>query len=201
MQLRPWFYNLLYRLHAAPWDKQVRQVLVELVESGRLDPASLPTVLDLGCGTGAESAYLASHGFSRVDGVDFSPVAIRQARRRAEAAGVTGRCHFHQADLTAGPPSGLAARYDLICDFGTVDDLAGSQRQAAAALITRLCRPGGKVLEFAFQADKAELSRPARLTPMFAPGEEKELYSGAFDIEYLPTRPRTVMLLMTRRPV
>ena len=35
MRLPPLFYDVLYQLNAAPWDKVVRPVLVELVESGR----------------------------------------------------------------------------------------------------------------------------------------------------------------------
>lgn len=199
MRLRPWFYNLLYRLNIAPWDKELRSQLVELVESGRLDPAELPRVLDLGCGTGAEAVYLAEMGFGPVLGVDFSPVAVRQARSRAEVAGVADRCSFTQADVTAGPIEGAADAYDLVLDFGALDDTVGEQRLAFAAAIHRLCRPGGKVLLFCFQADRSELPAPARMTPMLAPGEEKELFAQAFDIEYLPSRPRTTTLLMTRR--
>lgn len=199
MRLRPWFYNTLYRFHLAPWDKEVRPQLVDLVESGRLRPEELPRVLDLGCGTGAESVYLAGKGFGPVVGVDFSPVALRRARARARSAGVADRCTFTQADVTAGPIPGLADSYDLICEFGMLDDTVGEERLAVARAIHRLSRPGGKVLLWAFQADKSQLSGSAKLTPMLAPGEEKELFGDAFDLEYLPTRPRTLMLLMTRR--
>ncbi|MGQ0841977.1 class I SAM-dependent methyltransferase [Actinokineospora sp.] len=199
MRLRPWFYNTLYRLKMAPWDKEVRPVLVELVETGRLDPTEIRAAVDLGCGTGAEVVYLAAQGFQRVDGVDFSPVAIRQARARAKAAGVGDRCGFHRADLTAATVPGLAPGYDLVCDFGALNDTVGEARLAVAALITRLCKPGGRALLWAFQGDKAELPAAARMAPMIAPGEEKELFGETFDIEYLPTRPRTAMLLMTRR--
>ncbi|MEO3777941.1 class I SAM-dependent methyltransferase [Micromonospora sp. B11E3] len=199
MRLRPWFYNTLYRFNAAPWDKEVRPQLVELVEAGRLTPTELPRVLDLGCGTGAESVYLAGRGFGPVVGVDFSAVGLRRARARAEAAGVTDRCTFVQADVTAGPIPGLADSYDLICEFGMLDDTQGEERLAVARAIHRLSRPGGKVLLWAFQADKEQLKGGAKMAPMIAPGEERELFGEAFELEYLPTRPRTLMLLMTRR--
>ncbi len=199
MRLRPWFYNALYRMNLAPWDKEVRPVLKELVSSGRLSPAELPTAVDLGCGTGAEAVYLAAQGFGPVLGVDFSPVAVRRGQARARAAGVGERCQFLRADLTAATVPGLADQYDLVCDFGALNDTVGAQRVAVAELIRRITRPGGKVLLWCFQADKAELPAPARMTPMIAPGEEKELFAETFDIEYLPTRPRSAMLLMTRR--
>lgn len=201
MRLRPWFYNTLYRFNVAPWDKEVRPTLVELVDTGRLDPARYPSVIDLGCGTGAEVVYLASKGFAPVVGVDFSPVALRRARARAHAAGVAERCAFHQADLTADAVPGTDRQYDLVCDFGATDDNQGADRRTVAALIGRITRPGGKVLSWCFQADKATLPAPARMTPMLAPGEEKELFADLFDIEYLPSRPRTAMFLMTRKPL
>ncbi|MFF5173719.1 class I SAM-dependent methyltransferase [Micromonospora sp. NPDC000089] len=199
MRLRPWFYNTLYRLNLAPWDKEVRPQLTELVESGRLNPGELPRALDLGCGTGAEAVYLARQGFAPVVGVDFSPVALRRARARAAAAGVGDRCTFTEADLGAGPVPGLADSYDLICDFGALNDTEGEARAAVARAIHRLSRPGGKVLIWCFQGDKNELKGGAKMAPMIAPGEEKELFGDAFDLEYLPTRPRTLLLLMTRR--
>lgn len=199
MKLRPGFYNTLYRLNLAPWDKEVRPELPDLIGSKRLDPAELPSAIDFGCGTGAEAVYLAQHGFGPVLGVDFSPVAVKKAKARAQAAGVADRCDFVHADLTAGPVPGAAAQYDLVCDFGALNDLEGEARLAVAGKIRDLCRPGGKSLIFCFQGDKEALSGPAKMTPMIAPGEEKELFGDAFDIEYLPTRPRTVMLLMTRR--
>lgn len=199
MRLRPWFYNTLYRLNMAPWDKEVRPILQELVESGRLTPDEFPSAVDLGCGTGAEAVYLATQGFRPVAGVDFSPVAVKRAQARARAAGVEEHCTFLRADLGKSPVPGLAGQYDLVCDFGALNDMVGEARQAVAGTIRSLTRPGGKALLWCFQADRESLPAPARMTPMIAPGEEKELFGDSFDIEYLPTRPRTVMLLMTRR--
>ncbi|QSB13989.1 methyltransferase domain-containing protein [Natronosporangium hydrolyticum] len=199
MRFRPGFYNTLYRLKVAPWDTGCRPVLTELVDAGRLTPADYPAVADLGCGTGAESVYLASKGFDPVVGVDFSPVAIRRATARAEAAGVAHRCHFYQADLTAPEVPGMTRTFDLICDFGVVDDTEQEDREAAVRLIHRISRPGSVVLIWAFQGDKSKKRWPATIAPMLAPGEEKALFGECFDIEYLPTRPNTLMLWMTRR--
>ena len=46
--------------------------------------------LDLGCGFGRATIYLAYRGW-RMDGVDFIPQAIAIAQQRAETAGVAGR--------------------------------------------------------------------------------------------------------------
>ena len=83
--MRRSLYDLLYRV-GAPWDGPPRVELVRLVEGGALTPARLPPgrALDLGCGTGANLRYLASHGFE-VTGVDFSTVALKVAHQRAAA--------------------------------------------------------------------------------------------------------------------
>ncbi|HET7089774.1 MAG TPA: methyltransferase domain-containing protein [Anaerolineae bacterium] len=63
-----WFYDLSYRFSKPDWDTGLTppEVIAE-VENGR----SPGRALDLGCGTGTHTIYLAQHGFSVV-GVDFS---------------------------------------------------------------------------------------------------------------------------------
>jgi SAM-dependent methyltransferase len=63
--------------------------------------ATYPRVLDLGCRTGANVVELPRRGFDAT-GMDFSPVTLDEARARAREAGVTDRCRFPEADLTAG---------------------------------------------------------------------------------------------------
>lgn len=79
MSLRRWFFDLRYLRGRAPWDTGVTPPeVVDLIEGARLPPGR---ALDLGCGTGTNTIYLARHGWEVV-GVDFSAVAIRRARRR-----------------------------------------------------------------------------------------------------------------------
>ena len=71
----------------------------------------LPTsgeALDLACGFGAASVWLAERGLS-VSGVDVSAVAIEQAQDLAVRHGVTDRCRFSVADLDDGLPPGPPA--------------------------------------------------------------------------------------------
>ena len=65
-------------------------------DRGRARPARRQS-LDIGCGTGDNSIYLAKHGW-QVTGVDFVAKAVDKARAKAAAdkAAVT----FHQADVT-----------------------------------------------------------------------------------------------------
>lgn len=176
-------YDLMYRFWA-PWDATgVRSDLVALLDSGRVDPERFPRSIDLGCGTGANVVYLAERGFDAT-GVDFSPVALEKARARAESAGV--ECRFVEADLT-GDVSDLAT-FDLLTDFGTLDDLQGEARSAMARSFTALARPGAQLLMYCFYGAREDLpwinfGGPSRIYPGLEPGEVEELFAEAWEIE------------------
>ena len=180
-------YDLLYRF-GAPWEGDPRSELVGLVESGRLNPSSMPRAIDLGCGSGANSVFLAEHGFD-VTGVDFSPVALRKAAALAAEHGVSPT--FVQGDLTARPIHGVDGRFNLVVDYGTLDDLKGARRDAMAATITRLAGPGATFLLWCFCAEPSELplisfNGPSRLSGALTEKEIARMFAAGFSIERLP---------------
>ena len=72
----------------AVWtNKEPLKELVELVESGKVKPCK---VIDIGCGEGYYSIYLAKKGFD-VLGIDISEKAIEYAKQNAKQAGVNIR--------------------------------------------------------------------------------------------------------------
>ena len=137
-------YDLMYRARLARlfWSRVARPEIRQLVEGGACDPIRMappsggpPRAIDLGCGEGAVSVYLAEHGFQTV-GVDFSGAALRLARQAARRAGIDdGRLRFVQADLAAPSIPGVEGPFDLLVDYGTLDDLGADERRRAAALI------------------------------------------------------------------
>jgi SAM-dependent methyltransferase len=184
-------YDLLYRF-GAPWEGGPRSELVSLVESGRLDPANMPRAIDLGCGSGANSVFLVEHGFD-VTGVDFSPVALGKARALASEHGVTAT--FVQGDLTAAHISGTDGPFDLLVDYGTLDDLKGARRDAMAATIIRLAKPGAIFLLWCFCAEPSDLplisfNGPSRLSGALTEREIARMFAKDFSIERLPEPPR-----------
>jgi SAM-dependent methyltransferase len=118
--------------------------LPEMIDVSRMllrllgDPApSAPSVLELGCGSGALSVALVERGATRADGIDLSPDMIAAARERATQAGVTESTTFTQGD---GAQMELAA-HDwvvldrVICCYPHMDRLLGNALAAAGGRI------------------------------------------------------------------
>lgn len=73
--------------------------LIEMVQQWPVTPGS---ALDIGCGTGDNAIWLAQQGFT-VTGIDFSELAIQQAKEKAEKKTVT--CRFEVMDFLRSPVS------------------------------------------------------------------------------------------------
>jgi cyclopropane fatty-acyl-phospholipid synthase-like methyltransferase len=117
--------------------------LAELVESGRIAPGR---AIDLGCGVGNEAIYLASNGFD-VTGVDFSSTAIRIARDKADAASV--EVTFIEDDLTN--LRHIGGTFDLVVDYGALNDLTQQERDLYMSNVLPLTRPGSRFLLMCFE--------------------------------------------------
>jgi SAM-dependent methyltransferase len=87
------------------WSGRVNVQFADVV--GDLTPGR---ALDLGCGEGADSVWLAERGWTVV-AVDISDTALGRAREAASARGVADRIEFAQRDLSEGLPEGS---FDLI---------------------------------------------------------------------------------------
>ena len=140
------WYRLLYRLGVTPWTRdEPPPELTELVEGdGALAPGR---ALDVGCGDGRDSVYLARLGW-RVTGVDFVPRALEAARRRARDAGV--EVQWLEADVTRLDEAGVEPGFDLVYDRGCFHGLPPSARDACASGLTELAAPGATMLLMGF---------------------------------------------------
>lgn len=95
------------------------------------------TALDLGCGAGSYSIFMAQRGY-RVTALDFMPQAVAMARERATAAGV--EVAVEQADVTRFEHPGP---FDLILDVGCLHGIPDALRPAYRQQILRWLAPGG----------------------------------------------------------
>lgn len=116
--------------------------LVKLSIDGRI---SNGRAITLGCGVGRETIYLAKNGFD-VIGVDFSPTAIKRARRQAQAEGV--EVPFVLDDLTN--LRHVSGNFDLVTDFGALNDMNSGARDLYMGSMLPLTHPGSFFLLFCF---------------------------------------------------
>jgi SAM-dependent methyltransferase len=118
--------------------------------------------LDLACGRGAASVWLARLGLE-VLGVDISRVALDRARGLAARFGVSGRCRFQLADLDLGLPSSPPAEVVLCHMF--------RDRRLYGPIMERL--KGGGLLAMAVLSEVDAEPGPFRA----GPGELKSAFA------------------------
>ncbi len=182
MASRHTLFQIFYRIGFTPWDGHpIAQTLQGLIE-GTGDTPALPTgsALDLGCGTGDSSIYLAQHGW-KVTGVDFVPKALSKAR--AKAAGLP--INFVPADVTQLSRASIGTGFQLIVDNGCLHNMSDDDRAAYVREVSAVAAPGARLLIVAFLpggrfgvrgVDPAEMER--RFTPawtLLSAGNEREL--------------------------
>ncbi len=171
-------YELWYRWGTPPWSGAPREELIQLVESGRLQPGR---AIDLGCGIGDNWIFLAKHGFNAV-GVDFAASAIRKAQDRALAAGVD--VEFHVDNLTG--LQHVDGTFDLLVDYGTFDDLKKKDRAPYVETVRKLIQPGTKFLFWCFEWELRRWERCMTVVlrpfgpPALEPGEVEKYFGGLF---------------------
>ena len=179
-------FRLFYRLGFTPWDGHpIAKNLQDLVEE-------LPAgkALDLGCGTGDSSIYLAQHGW-KVTGVDYVPQALEKAR--AKAAATSAPVDFVRADVTRLSQENIGTNFGLIVDNGCLHNMSDGDRNAYVREVTAVAAPGARLLIVAFLpggrfgvrgAHQAEMER--RFTSswtLLSTGSERQL-----DQEQTPAR-------------
>jgi SAM-dependent methyltransferase len=148
-------YRLLYRVGLGFWQRSAPPAeLVALVEGpSKLRPGR---ALELGCGTGTHTIYLATHGWD-VAAVDTVPKALGTARRKAAAAGVAPR--FIEGDVTRLQDVGVGDGYDLVPDFGCFHTLPEDRRPAYVNGVSGAAAPGSTLLLYGFK-------RPPKAAPI-----------------------------------
>src|SRR5262249_29166992 len=125
-----------YRKGETPWDTgRPSSELVRVLAEEGIKPGK---AVELGCGTGTNAVWLATQGFE-VTTLDLSPLAVEQARRRAEGAGVGG--DFLVGDVLS-PPGELAGPFDFVFDRGCYHVVRREDVGAYLRTLESLTRPG-----------------------------------------------------------
>jgi len=135
-----------YRTGELPWDTGRPDLhLVSLISKW---PLVRGKALDIGCGTGTNSLWLARQGFEAT-GLDVSAEAIAQARQRAGAQEVD--CTFVCDDFLTSDMAANSLAFAF--DRGCLHTIAGEQRGGFVKKVAKLLLPGGLWLSLIGNAD------------------------------------------------
>jgi cyclopropane fatty-acyl-phospholipid synthase-like methyltransferase len=135
------FFELHYLLGSPRWDTGISPP--ELI--AYLDQHQAGRAIDLGCGTGTNLITIASRGWD-VTGIDVSYLAIRQAKQKAKAAGVS--VHVQRGEVSR--LEGITGPFDLALDIGCFHNLNEDERVEYQNSISRVLHPGGIYLLYSW---------------------------------------------------
>ena len=127
------------------------------------------TVLDLGCGTGRNSNYLADLG-NTVIGIEISPTALGVAQAQAQELGVM--VDYRRGDI--GEPYDIPAEsIDIILDVTASNSLDEQGRAVYLREMDRVLKPGGYIF---VRALCKEGDKNVKALLQDSPDKEKDTY-------------------------
>jgi ubiquinone/menaquinone biosynthesis C-methylase UbiE len=101
-------------------------------------------ILDLGCGTGIDAAYLARAGH-QIHAIDLSPAMLHSARRRLNGEGLTNEVTLELGALEDLPQLTELRPFDgAISNFGAINCVKNLRE--VALRLAELIRPGGRLV-------------------------------------------------------
>ncbi|MBU0983044.1 MAG: class I SAM-dependent methyltransferase [candidate division Zixibacteria bacterium] len=176
-------------LDTIPWNlSEPPRLLVGAIESGRITPCR---TVDLGCGAGNYSVWLAGQGFD-VTGIDISAEAIQHARDLAIREDEP--CEFVVADLL-GDVSAYHNSFDLALDWEVLHHVFPEDRPRFVENVWQLLRRDGLYFSLCFSLEDPAFGGEGsyRTTPLgtilyFSSQEElRALFAPKFEIIELAT--------------
>ncbi|QOV21951.1 methyltransferase domain-containing protein [Anabaenopsis elenkinii] len=146
--------------------KNRRQAQIDLIEEvlnwSRVQTAE--NILDVGCGIGGSSLYLAGKFNAQATGITLSPVQAARAKERAQDAGLSGRTQFQVADAQAMPFPDDS--FDLVWSLESGEHMPDKTQFLQECY--RVLKPGGKLILVTW------CHRPTQNAPLTA-DEQKHL--------------------------
>ncbi|MGB2756592.1 MAG: class I SAM-dependent methyltransferase [Acidimicrobiia bacterium] len=201
MNLHQKVFQRLYRqaptVESLPWHRDEPPALLETAVAQRTQKGR---ALDLGCGEGEYSAYLAEQGFTVV-GIDFIPAALAAAKERADKANV--HVKFHEANILEYAPD---QPFDLVLDSGCLHHLPNSKVSDYRTKLDTWLAPGGDfiLVHFAHRPRVPWIpGGPRHMTrvetvKLFAPLELQAYDETHFDVPFPMGRMRAGVYWFTR---
>lgn len=157
-------------------EKNRRQAQIDLIEEllqwGRVQQAE--NILDVGCGIGGSSLYLAEKFNAAATGITLSPVQARRACERAVEFGLQDRTNFQVADALNMPFEDNS--FDLVWSLESGEHMPDKQKFLQECY--RVLKPGGKLILVTW------CHRPTGELPLSA--EEQKHLEQIYEVYCLP---------------
>jgi SAM-dependent methyltransferase len=134
----------------------VKRLLAYIAEH---EPTLGKNVIDLGCGIGRNSIYLAEQGY-KVTAVDFAETAIEMFRQTLVDHPPAERIDLRQVNLAQRLPFDDDA-FDFAIDIVTTMTLTQNELPGFEAELRRVVRPGGMFLTYVLSSDDGFLEATA----------------------------------------
>lgn len=134
MVMRKFYRQAEGRPERLPWHREQPSALLAAVVSAR---GGQGRVLDVGCGAGVLSVWMAQRGMN-VTGLDLFPEAIAMARAVADGKGV--KAEFVCADLFSYRPE---RPFEVVYDSGCLHSLVGGDLGSYKRQVLRWLAEGG----------------------------------------------------------
>jgi len=117
--------------------------------------------LDLGCGSGVHTVFLATEGF-QVTGIDISKVGIENTRRKLNALGLKALLRVDSADVLDFP----CESFDLVICIGVYDCTGPAVAKASVQRLADVLASGGRGL-FVFASDRDFRANGEKFCPLY----------------------------------
>jgi SAM-dependent methyltransferase len=156
-----------------PWGQDASTFL-EPVLRPVWEDRTTTSVLEVGCGSGADSIYLHKAGFGRVVGLDISPTATLLAQENfanitadSQYKNPGGILRFHNAEFfkyAEELANSDGSLFDVVWDRGLFHNLGEHERHYFAVAVARVLAPGGHLFVMAgIQKSENEFDCPVHM--------------------------------------
>ncbi len=175
-------FEEIYKNGAVWTETQPPQELIELIDSKKITPCK---TLDMGCGEGFYSIYLASQGFD-VTGIDISGNAINLAKENAKKQ--NAQVKFLQMD--ALDLDKLDEKFDFVLEWAVLHHIMPEDRKKYVENIKKILNKGGKYFSICFNLENPDFGmkgKKLRILPegTAMPAGTKLYYSSLEEVKKL----------------
>lgn len=147
-------------------------LITELLDWSQVNHAS--NILDVGCGIGGSSLYLAQRYNARATGITLSPVQAKRAQERAGELGLSARANFQVADALNMPFADHS--FDLVWTLESGEHMPDKAKFLAECY--RVLQPGGTLIMATW------CHRPVNESPLTR--DEQKLLDDIYRVYCLP---------------